>query len=96
MKIGGMVAASVLAAGIGTAQAQTAACNQMLLLQTSGLAQIKELRGVESKRDARSITYLSKTQAGAPPHLRDHLAPGRRQDHADRKACCWQGRRDPS
>ena len=64
MKIGGMVAASTLAVtGVGAAHAQTAACNQMLLLQTSGLAQIKELRGVESKRDARSITYLSKTQA---------------------------------
>ena len=64
MKIGGMVAASALAVtGVGAAHAQTAACNQMLLLQTSRLSQIKELRGVESKRDARSITYLSKTQA---------------------------------
>ena len=62
MKIGGMVAASVLAAGIGTAQAQTAACNQMLLLLTTSQARLADLRGEEIKRDAKKITHKSKTQ----------------------------------
>lgn len=60
MKIVGVVAAAALATA-GAAHAQTAACNQMKLLLTTQVEQVKAFRGTETERDAKTVTYASKT-----------------------------------
>ena len=62
MKIGGMVAAAVLAAaGVGSAQAQAAACNQMKLMLTAKVGAIRDLHGAETSRDNNYVYHPSKT-----------------------------------
>ena len=63
MKIGGVVAAAALvAAGIGTAQAQTAACTQLRQVIASKPAQVKAMQGAVQKEETEAITYASKLQ----------------------------------
>ena len=47
-----------------------------------------------TRRPARRRHVRRFPRSRAPPHLRDHLAPRRRQDHADREAAAVR-RRDP-
>lgn len=62
MKTAGLLAGVALAvAGMGVAQAQTAACNQMKLMLTAKVEAIRELRGEETKRDNNYVYHSSKT-----------------------------------
>lgn len=60
MKTLGLIAvAATLAAG--AAEAQTAACNQMKLLLTTQIQQVKAFAGAETKRDDKKVSYNSTT-----------------------------------
>lgn len=63
MKFTSVLAAGlVVAAGMGAAHAQTAACTTLTSLMALPHAQVKALQGAQTEVEKDSITYVSKTQ----------------------------------